>query len=780
MNQSLRVATWGLLLLLSSVSCVRAQDVTPRIGYVFPAGGRQGSTFQVTLGGRYLGDIHRVAFSGSGVEARVLHTIEPMTSEEAGALRKRLTALTRIAVDKRDAKGRLEIADMERKLAQYLGETARRRVQPAISEAVALEVVIAADAEPGQREMKVETARGLSNPIRFFVGQLPEFREQEPGLAPEAQQYPSPLRFPPRVTTEITLPAVANGQIVPRQPDYVHWQAKRFTPGDADRFRFEARKGQRLVVAVAARELVPYLADSVPGWFQATLTLYDVHDNELAYHDDYHHHPDPVLFFEVPEDGHYVVEIKDAIYRGRPDFVYRITIGEVPFITSAFPLGCRAGTQATVELRGWNLPADELTVDARNKTEGIPPVRVLNNGAISNTVPFAVDTLPECLEQESNDAPSSAQPVTPPIIVNGRVDRPGDWDVLRIDGREGERVIAEVVARKLDSPLDSVLELTDATGKRLAFNDDFEDQADALHTHHADSQLQVTLPTDGPYFLRLGDAQHEGGPEYAYRLRISPPQPDFALRVVPSSINAVAWRLSPITIFALRKDGFDGEIALALQGDPEGVLMDGGLIPAGQDEVRVTLALARWLQGQPVNLCFEGRAKIGGRQVVRTAVPADHMMQAFAYKHLVPAKELTLVLPGSGNAPERPANPRAFQSMWTLLSEQPIRIPVDGSIEVQARVPWDANRGEIEIELSDPPDGISIATASCADRTAAIMLHSDAEQVQPGRKGNLIANGYQKRTVTDNEGRTREYRTFLGPLPAIPFEVVAAEPSTTN
>ena len=56
---------------------------------------------------------------------------------------------------------------------------------------------------------------------------------------------------------------------------------------------------------------------------------------------------------------------------------------------------------------------------------------------------------------------------------------------------------------------------------------------------------------------------------------------DLPSSVCPSAINAVAWRLRPITVFALRKDGFDGEIALAFRGDPEGVLLDGGLIPAG-------------------------------------------------------------------------------------------------------------------------------------------------------------------------------------------------------
>ncbi len=772
MSRSQRMVVWSIVISLISVSATCAQEITTRLGYAYPAGGRQGTTFRITLGGRYLDNIKRVSFSGFGVEAKVLHKIEPMKSDESNALRKKLTELTKVPKDKRDPKARLEIAGIERKLARYQGETTRRRAQPALSEAVALEVTIAADAEQGRREMRVETSRGLSSPIRFFVGRLPEFFEQEPGLVPEARDYPSPLRFPPKVTTDITLPAVANGQIIPREPDFVDWRARRFTPADADRYRFEARKGQRLVVAASARELVPYLADAVPGWFQATLTLYDADGSELAYQDDHQFHPDPVLFFEVPQDGQYVVEIKDAIHRGRPDFVYRITIGEIPFVTSIFPLGGPAGGQTTVELTGWNLPVDKLTMDTRDKVSGIHPLSVREGDTTSSTVPFAVDTLPECVEKESNDSPPVAQPVTLPTIVNGRIDSPGDWDVFRIEGRAGEQIVAQVTARRLASPLDSVLELTDAAGKRLAFNDDHEDKANALSTHHADSLIHVTLPADGTYFLRLGDAQHAGGSQYAYRLRISPPRPDFALRVVPSAINAVSWRLKPITIFALRKDGFDGEIALSFRGDPEGVLMDGGLVPAGQDNVRVTLTLAGWSAVEPLSLCLEGRATIAGEEVVRTAIAADDMMQAFAYRHLVPAKELTLVLPGSGNRPKRPADPRAFQSMWKLLVEQPIKIPAGGDAEVQARAPWNADAGEIQIELSDPPEGIFIDKTSFADRTATIVLRVDSEKVKPGLKGNLIANGFQKRTETNKEGKTREYRTFLGPLPAIPFEVV--------
>ena len=49
--------------------------------------------------------------------------------------------------------------------------------------------------------------------------------------------------------------------------------------------------------------------------------------------------------FMAPSDGEYALVIYDAIYRGREDFVYRITLGEAPFVTSLFPLGGRAGVR---------------------------------------------------------------------------------------------------------------------------------------------------------------------------------------------------------------------------------------------------------------------------------------------------------------------------------------------------------------------------------------------------------------------------------------------------
>ena len=774
----LRISTFGfrlwLLLCLAFTSQVRAQQsFTPHLGYVYPAGGRQGATFQITLGGQFLDGVSNVFVSGTGVKASVADFTKPMPQGEFNRLRDKLRELQdkRQAAFKQNRKHSQGTAVIstnawtaadEKMVAEIrekiLKNPPNRQGTPAIAENAIVRMTVGADAEPGEREIRLGTPFGLSNPLKFCVGQLPEF-SAPPAKSPNPdrdrflERLGKPLLKPvAKSEMHITLPAVVSGQIM---------------PGAVDRFRFYGRKGQHLVAVVCARDLLPYLADAVPGWFQATLALYDAKGKELAYNDDYGFHPDPVLHYEVLRDGEYVIEIKDALYRGREDFVYRITLGELPYVTSIFPLGGKAGTETRVEMAGWNLPAATLT--RTNREPGFSSIFVRKEERISNRLPFAVDTLPECREQEPNNSPASAQSVTLPIIVNGRIEQPGDWDVFRFEARAGQEIVAEVYARRLDSPLDSVLKLTDAAGKQLAFNDDCEDKGCGLNTHHADSRLRVALPADGTYYMHVGDAQHHGGEEYAYRLRISAPQPDFDLRVVPSSINVRAGMSVPLTVYALRKDGFSNEITIVLAGAPAGFSLSGAKVPANQDQVRLTLTAPSTLLNEPVSLELEGCAMIQGKAVVRPGVPAEDMMQAFAYRHLVPAKELKVAVFGRWPA----------RSSVKILGESPVKIPAGGTVRVQVAGPGGAFADRFQLELSDPPEGITIRNVAAVVEGTELLLQSDAAKVKPGQKGNLIVNIIPgKNPASSQKGKQpgNQRRAAVGTLPAIPFEIVAKLP----
>ena len=165
-----------------------------------------------------------------------------------------------------------------------------------------------------------------------------------------------------------------------------------------------------------------------------------------------------------------------------------MTIGELPFVTSIFPLGGRVGDPVKIAMKGWNLAGGRRDAAGQGRRTGSPSGRRPQAEDGSPTAcPSPWTRCRKASRRSRTTTPANAQKVELPLIVNGRIDRPDDWDVFQFAGRAGETLVAEVSARRLDSPLDSVLKVTDAAGKLLAFNDDYEDLGSGVNTHHADS-----------------------------------------------------------------------------------------------------------------------------------------------------------------------------------------------------------------------------------------------------------------------------------------------------
>ncbi len=755
------IAGW---LLAPMAFAQQPQTRETRIGFVYPAGGRPGTTFTITVGGQYLEATTNAFVSGTGVRAVVLDQSENLSPKQVNDLRERQDQLRK---EKKTPDVTRELLEIAKKLDLYQ----KRRATPAIGERVTLQITIAPDAEPGDRELRLLSRAGLSNPLVFQVGQLPEFAKQNPpetDLTVRREQRYGEIKAVPPTETAITIPATINGQIL---------------QGGVDRFRFTAKQGQSLVIAAAARKLIPYLADAVPGWFQAVLTLYDAQGKELAYDDDYRFHPDPVLFYKIPTDGDYILEIKDSLYRGRDDFVYRITVGELPFVTGIFPLGAKAGGPVQLELRGWNLPFATMSLNIHPTARGYFPFTVRHNNLISQPIPLMVDTLPERFEQEPNNLRPHAQPVTLPVIINGRIHQPGDTDIFRFEGRVGETIVAEIHARRLDSPLDSLLKFLDANGKEIAVNDDYEDKSTGLNTHHADSYLRATLPATSRYYVQITDTQGQGSHDHAYRLRLSTPRPDFALRVVPSSLTVRGSNSTvPLTLFALRQDGYTNAITVTLKDAPKDFTLTGATIPAGADKITATLTVSRSFTNETLNLQLEGRALILNQEVIRPVIPADDMMQAFIYRHLVPAKELKIAFVGraasSRNASSRSeATPgeRLQQLLQAVAPREPVRLPAGGTTRLELKFPPFPRLDQLQFALKDPPEGITIQSAQLTANQTALVLQSDAAKVKPGQKGNLIITVLAPRpnppATPEKTGRPPLFPA--GTLPAIGYEIIA-------
>ena len=350
----------------------------------------------------------------------------------------------------------------------------------------------------------------------------------------------------------------------------------------------------------------------------------------------------------------------------------------------------------------------------------------------SNRVPYAVDSLPECNEIEDDGNTEDAQHIALPQIINGRIGKPGDVDIFRFDANAGDEIVAEVYARRLNSPLDSLLWLSDANGKTLAYNDDNGDKNVGLLTHNADSYLRLRLPEKGTYFVHLADSQNHGGQDYGYRLRISPPQPDFALLAAPSSINILAGGTVPITVEVLRKDGFNGEIEVTLKDAPPGFKLSGAKIPAGCDRLRITLTAPQKPLEQPINLQLEGRAKIDGQTVSRPVIPAEDMMQAFIYRHMVPSQEL-MVATGFN---------KRRAPMLELVDNSGIKIPAGGTAKVRVKMPKRpaAHAPAIYLELSEPPAGLTLRDVNITGGEMTFAIAADSNTAKVGLADNLIVD----------------------------------------
>ncbi|HOM75050.1 MAG TPA: hypothetical protein P5175_02985 [Anaerohalosphaeraceae bacterium] len=784
-----------LLTLHAAASWGQLNTSQPHIGYLYPAGAKQGSTVLVTAGGQFLRGADAVYISGQGVQGRVIRFYRPLGNlqkEQRNLLGSRLDEVRRKRIEELTGKAAADDAaakpspqatasedkpnkeappvqmpehpllyKLEQKNLRELAHIRsmlffpRTKLQQnrQISETVLLEITAASDAPPGRRELRLSTSAGLTDPITFEIGTLQEVRELEPN---NRQPYP-PLPDVPDAPAEkpLELPVLINGQIM---------------PGDVDRFCFTAPAGMQLVAKVHARSLIPYLADAVPGWFQAVIKLYDSAGRELVYADDYSFNPDPVLFFTVPRSGEYELEIRDSLYRGREDFVYRIAVGPLPFITQIFPLGAREGESAACQIKGWNLPADRMPLDTSPCAGCIRQLQCQGSAGVSNEIPYAVGTLPECTESLSTLG--DAQPVELPVIVNGQIEQAGRADIYCFDGLAGQEIAIQVCARQLHSPLDSLIRLTDASGKVLAWNDDFAVWGEGwlfmdstgLLTHQADSYVTAVLSSSGTYYVHLSDAQQHGGAAYGYRLRISGLMPDFAVRMTPSSLTVPAGGVAAVRFYALRTDGFEGEIEIVLKDAPAGFEISGGRIPQGRNSVWATLSAPARKLDKPVSLRLDARARIGGSIITRPVVPAEDRMQAFLYRHLLPSQELLAAVP------------RAGQRMSAIKPDGqiPMKIPAGGSTEVKLKLPPRLAQGNnIQLALHEPPAGLTLQEVKSKASEISFVLKADRELLKEGFADNLLVEAYTETPAAGTGSpAAQKQRISMGAIPAIPFEII--------
>jgi hypothetical protein len=409
--------TFRVVLAAAFVSCVSAtvpaQTAPPTLQKLTPTGAQRGRQVTLTIVGTNIGDATRLIFSEPGFSARI-------TSVEEVPVEKMVVPKGVVRTD-------APIDDKARKFE------------------LTATVTIAKEVPHGVHGFRLHTPLGVSNQLRFAVSSLAETKEQEPN--------------DPGTPQGITLPAALVGSLG--------------AAGDVDAYRFTARAGEEMVFQVVARPLGARL-DSV-------VRLLDASGKVVAENNDIDLSRDSVLTWRFTEAGTYAIAVEDLEHGGGADgFGYRIYAGVLPYLSGVFPLGVRNGAGGDVAVTGVNLGADSVRVAGEPAYPGgrtVPLSVGAARGSVLNRKAIALGAYPDALEREPNSELALAQPLAIPSSVNGRIwtargrtvegqrPTPGDQDLFQFTAVKGQKLVFEVTAQQLGSPLDSIIEVLDAQGR---------------------------------------------------------------------------------------------------------------------------------------------------------------------------------------------------------------------------------------------------------------------------------------------------------------------------
>ena len=305
---------------------------------------------------------------------------------------------------------------------------------------VTLEVTVAPDAQIGPYRFRLVTAEGSTNTntlsIEPYYGEVPEIEPND--SIPEALLQ----------TEYVFLPSIVAGTIR--------------APGDEDFFSFHAPANRELVFEISTATI-----GSALRW---GLDLYDAKGSLLASRRIDDSKPGAALAYRIPADGRYTLRVSDVEQGGSRRHIYRVKLGEYPYVTGAWPLGLQKGKPTELTFYGFNLgDARKTTITGQSSFEQLPAQEISlpsKRGATHNKLRLAVGDYPEVTEVESATPQTLAVPSTVNGRINGGVNAP-DEDLYRFRARKGQRFVVEVEAQRFGSSLDSVLEILDAQSKPI-------------------------------------------------------------------------------------------------------------------------------------------------------------------------------------------------------------------------------------------------------------------------------------------------------------------------
>lgn len=226
-----------------------------------------------------------------------------------------------------------------------------------------------------------------------------------------------------------------------------------------------------------------------------------------------------------------------------------------PRLLTTMPMGGKAGTEFEITITGQFLEGTEqlifsnpsITAKPKLKEDGsavenqfvvniaddcrsgVYDARVMAGLGISSARAFSVGQLPEVTQLTNTTTLDTAMEVDLDSVVNATlVDRNVNHYVF--EAKQGQRVLIECASKGIDSKMNPVVAVADATGSDLI-------------VERRSGVVDFSVPNDGRFVIKVHDLTFKGGAYYFYRLVVSDVQPDQQPQRVPAtqSVASFSW-----------------------------------------------------------------------------------------------------------------------------------------------------------------------------------------------------------------------------------------------
>lgn len=560
------------LVLIIAFFPVVALAVEPQITSVFPLGGTRGTDFQAEVQGQNLEGAFAVWFDCEDVKATVKN-VEPVGQP-----------------DKESNVAKKEEKDKKKKPPQ---------------QKVLLDLKIGHNAAFGPHALRLVTPQGVSGPLAFQVNSEPTINEKPElhGTADKSQQ--------------ISFPIVVNGRISEKgESDFYSLEVSR-----GQKFRFEIITGSGLLLTASGTFMHPqlFLYEPTGSWFDPSrLTRLECHDESIFFTfppQTYTTHYVPRLTRTFEKSGKLVLEVGAFQGEGGSAYTYQLRVvpvetsegklpddwtprlmaheGNVDWQDRSFRRKLQSDRVSALWARGVRPAAGDPQAAKKSATGAATGAEKQAEQSGDTKEPKAASShstekpgpIAAIRETEPNDEARTASVVTIPGVIDGNIQRPGDIDNFRFQVKGGESLAFEVETPKVTFPYFSPhLEVLNAAGEELLSNlyrvvaGDGDDWVKFL-----EPKTTFKFEQEGEYILRIRDLTSRfGQPDFDYRVLIRPTIPHMG-RIVPKTFGIVGienevdhLNLAPgeakeLPVISEHEEGFTGEIALSVEGLPEGV-----------------------------------------------------------------------------------------------------------------------------------------------------------------------------------------------------------------